>query len=296
MSVLVPKTAGVKSVICCTPPAPGGAGVPDSMLYAADACGADAIFSIGGVPALAAMAFGIEGLDPVDLVCGAGNVYVAEAKRQLYGRVGIDLLAGPSEIAVICDDTADPALVAADLLGQAEHGPNSPAYLITTSERVGRAVMAEIALQLPLLRTAEVAGTAWRDYGMVVLASDRDEVAEISDAIAAEHLEVQTAEDDWYLANLTNYGSLFLGARATVAYSDKGMTGTNHTLPTGRAARYTGGLSVAKFLKTLTYQRLTSDEATRRIAPAVVVFDRMDRLHAHEMTAQRRLDALEESW
>jgi len=137
-----------------------------------------------------------------------------------------------------------------------------------------------------------VAGTAWRDYGMVVVASDRDEVAEISDALAAEHLEVQTAEDDWYLAKLTNYGSLFLGARATVAYSDKGMTGTNHTLPTGRAARYTGGLSVAKFLKTLTYQRLTSDDATRRIAPAVVVFDRMDRLHAHEKTAQRRLDAL----
>lgn len=291
MSVLVPKVAGVERVVVTTPPQPGE-GVHPSMLYAARVCGADAIFAIGGVLAMAAMAFGIEGMGPVDMICGAGNAYVAEAKRQLYGRVGIDLLAGPSEIAVICDASADPAIVAADLLGQAEHGPTSPAYLVTTDEATGRAVLAEIERQLLGLRTADVAGVAWRDYGVAVLCADREEAARVSDAIAAEHLEVQTRDDDWYLGRLRNYGSLFLGERATVAYSDKGMTGTNHTLPTGGAARYTGGLSVAKFLKTLTYQRLTSDAATRAIAPAVVTFDRMDRLHAHELTAQIRLDRL----
>jgi sulfopropanediol 3-dehydrogenase len=290
MSVLVPKVAGVERVVTCTPPSPGGAGVDPSMIYAASACGADAIFAVGGVPALAGMAFGIEGMGPVDMICGAGNQFVAEAKRQLYGRVGIDLLAGPSEVAVICDETADPELVAADLLAQAEHGPNSPAFLITTDAGTGAAVLAEIERQLPLLRTHETAAAAWRDYGVAVLCATREEAVAVSDEIACEHLEVHTDDDAWYHAHLRNYGSLFLGPRATVAYSDKGMTGTNHTLPTRRSARYTGGLSVAKFLKTLTFQRLTSDDATLSIAPAVVHFDRMDRLHGHELTAAKRLE------
>jgi sulfopropanediol 3-dehydrogenase len=292
MTVLVPKVAGVDHVIACTPPSPGRDGVDPAMIYAAATCGADQLFALGGVPALAAMAFGIAEMGPVDMVCGAGNQYVAEAKRQLYGRVGIDLLAGPSEVAVICDDTCDPTIVAADLLAQAEHGPNSPAFLITTDEGVGRAVIAEVERQLPLLRTTAVATAAWRDYGVAVLCASREEAVLVSDAVACEHLEVHTADDGWYHHRLRNYGSLFLGARATVAYADKGMTGTNHTLPTRRAARYTGGLSVAKFLKTLTYQRLESDEATRWIAPATVWFDRMDMLHGHELTAAMRLDRL----
>jgi sulfopropanediol 3-dehydrogenase len=294
MTVLVPKVAGVSRVVTCTPPAPGGNGVDPAMIYAAATCGADAIFALGGVPALAAMAFAIEDFGPVDMVCGAGNQFVAEAKRQLYGRVGIDLLAGPSEVAVIIDGTCDPELVAADLLAQAEHGPNSPAFLITTDQAAGRAVLAEIERQLPLLRTHAVAEQAWRDYGVAIHCATREEAVTVSDQIACEHLEVHTADDDFYLARLRNYGSLFLGSRATVAYSDKGMTGTNHTLPTRRAARYTGGLSVAKFLKTLTYQRLTSDEATRWIAPATVWFDRMDMLHGHELTAAKRLERLGE--
>ena len=295
MSVLVPKVAGVGSVITCTPPIPataraGGHAVDPAMLYATDACGADAIVALGGVPALAAMTFGIEGLTPVDILCGAGNQYVAEAKRQLFGRVGIDLLAGPSEVAVICDETADPELVAADLLGQAEHGPNSPAYLVTTDEAIGHRILVEIERQLPLLRTRVVAEAAWRDYGVVVICNSREEAVTVSDEIACEHLEVHTADDAWYHARLRNYGSIFLGERATVAYSDKGLTGTNHTLPTRRTARYTGGLSVAKFLKTVTYQRIESDDATREIAPAVIWFDRMDMLHGHERTAAIRLE------
>ncbi|MBM3676681.1 MAG: histidinol dehydrogenase [Actinobacteria bacterium] len=245
MTVLVPRVAGVDRIVACTPPAPGGEGVLPAMVWAADVCGADELYALGGVPALAAMAFGIDGMGPVDLLCGAGNAYVAEAKRQLYGRCGIDLLAGPSEVCVICDETADVELVAADLLGQAEHGPTSPATLITTDAAMGEAVLAEIDRQLPLLRTREVAEAAWRDFGAAYLARDREEAVAISDEVAAEHLEVHTADDDWYHDRLRNYGSLFLGSRATVAYSDKGFTGTNHTLPTRTAARYTGGLSVA---------------------------------------------------
>jgi sulfopropanediol 3-dehydrogenase len=293
MTVLVPKVAGVERVVACTPPRPGGAGVDPAMVYCTDVCGADSIFALGGVPALAAMAFGIEEFGPIDVLCGAGNVYVAEAKRQLFGRVGIDLLAGPSEVAVICDATSDPELVAADLLGQAEHGPTSPAFLITTDEATGRAVLEEIERQIPLLTNGDVAGTAWRDHGVAVLCANREEAAAVSDEIACEHLEVHTADDDWYHRRLRNYGSLFLGQRATVVYSDKGLTGTNHTLPTRRAARYTGGLSVAKFLKTLTYQRLTSDDVTRWIAPAIIAIDKVDMLQAHERTASVRLERLD---
>jgi sulfopropanediol 3-dehydrogenase len=293
MTVAVPKVAGVGKVIACVPPR-GEGGVHPAMLHSIAVSGADAIYALGGVQALAAMAFGLfEDLDrPVDMIVGAGNAYVAEAKRQLYGVVGIDLLAGPSEVAVIADETAEPELVAADLLGQAEHGPTSPASLVTTSEKLGRAAMEELERQLGELETADVAGAAWRDHGTVAVAESREQAALLMDKIAPEHLEVHTEEDDWYLENLRNYGSLFLGSRSTVAYSDKGMTGTNHVLPTAGAARYTGGLSVAKFTKTLTYQRVTSDEGTRRLAPPVMRFSQTEGLWAHEATARKRLERL----
>jgi sulfopropanediol 3-dehydrogenase len=228
------------------------------------------------------------------MIVGAGNAYVAEAKRQLYGVVGIDLLAGPSEVAVIADETADPELVAADLLGQAEHGPTSPASLVTTSAALAKAVMEEVEEQLSALKTADVAGSAWRDHGTVAVVTSREQAALLMDEIAPEHLEIHTREDDWYLENLKNYGSLFLGDRSTVAYSDKGMTGTNHVLPTAGAARYTGGLSVAKFTKTLTYQRVVSEEGTRRLAPPVMRFSQAEGLWAHEATARKRLGRLGE--
>src|SRR5215217_2577573 len=295
MTVAVPKVAGVEKVIACVPPQRDGA-VHPAMLHSIAVSGADAIYAVGGVQALAAMALGLlEGLDePVDMIVGAGNAYVAEAKRQLYGVVGIDLLAGPSEIGIIADETADPELVAADLLGQAEHGPTSPVSLVTLSEELGKAVMEEVERQLAELKTADVAGAAWRNHGTVVVAESRKEAVRLSDALAPEHLEVHTREDDWYLENLRNYGSLFLGSRSTVAYSDKGMTGTNHVLPTAGAARYTGGLSVAKFIKTLTYQRVTGDEGTRRLAPPVVRFASTEGLWAHEATARKRLERLGE--
>jgi sulfopropanediol 3-dehydrogenase len=292
MTVLVPKVAGVDEVIACTPPRGGDFHAP--TLHAIATSGADRIFALGGVQALAAMAFGIEGIGPVDMLVGPGNAFVAEAKRQLFGRVGIDLLAGPSEVAVIADDTADPELVAADLLAQAEHGPTSPAVLITTSEDLGRAVIEEIGRQLDALAAAGADDTsrrAWEDHGAVMLAADREEAAALSDEVATEHLEVHTAEDDWYFHRLRNYGSLFLGSRATVAFSDKAI-GTNHTLPTGRAARYTGGLSVAKFLKTLTYQRIDTDEGVRAVAPHVAEIARADLMPAHEATATKRLARL----
>ena len=295
MTVAVPKVAGVERVIACVPPRREG-GVHPAMLYSIAASEADAIYAVGGVQALAAMAFGLfEDLGhPVDMIVGAGNAYVAEAKRQLFGTVGIDLLAGPSEVAVIADDSADPELVAADLLGQAEHGPTSPASLVTTSEDLGKAVVGEIERQLGELRTADVAGVAWRDHGTVVVVGSREQAVLIMDEIAPEHLEVHTEEDDWYLESLRNYGSLFLGSRSTVAYSDKGMTGTNHVLPTAGAARYTGGLSVAKFTKTLTYQRVTGEVGTKRLAPPVVRFSSTEGLWAHEATARKRLERLGE--
>jgi sulfopropanediol 3-dehydrogenase len=289
MTVLVPKVAGVAEVSVCSPPREGTIHAP--TLHAIATSGADRIFALGGVQALAAMAFGIEGIGPVDMIVGPGNAFVAEAKRQLFGRVGIDLLAGPSEVAVIADGTADPELVAADLLAQAEHGPSSPAVLITTSEPLGRAVIEEIAGQLDDLGRAggdDTVRRAWTDHGIVMVARDREHAADLADEVATEHLEVHTAEDEWYFERLRNYGSIFLGSRATVAFSDKAI-GTNHTLPTGRAARYTGGLSVAKFLKTLTYQRIDSDEGVRAIAPHVAEISRADLMPAHEASAVKRL-------
>jgi sulfopropanediol 3-dehydrogenase len=296
MTVLVPKVAGVETVIACSPPRAGALHAP--TLHAIATSGADRIFALGGVQALAAMAFGLldDRLGAVDMIVGPGNAFVAEAKRQLFGRVGIDLLAGPSEVAVIADDTADPELVAADLLAQAEHGPSSPAILITTSEPLGHAVIDEVARQLEELdgRTAAGGDTprrAWSDHGVVVVAEGREHAATLSDEIACEHLEVHTRDDAWYLGRLRNYGSIFLGSRATVAFSDKAI-GTNHTLPTGHAARYTGGLSVAKFLKTLTYQRIDSDDGVRLVAPHVVEIARADLMPAHEMSAAKRLERL----
>jgi sulfopropanediol 3-dehydrogenase len=291
MTVIVPKVAGVKRVMACAPPR-GGIGVDPAMLYAMATSGADEIICLGGVQALAAMAFGIEGLEPADMIVGAGNAYVAEAKRQLFGQVGIDLLAGPTEILVIADETADPTLVAADLLGQAEHGPNSPAALVTTSRDLAEAVVRELERLLETWPTRDVAGVAWADHGTVALVANRDEAVELSDSIAPEHLEVQVAakDIDWYAAELTNYGSLFLGAEATVAYGDKGI-GTNHVLPTMGAARYTGGLWVGKFLKTCTYQQLT-DEGTRQIAPAIAAICQAEHFAGHALTAIMRLDRL----
>ncbi|MBV9918793.1 MAG: histidinol dehydrogenase [Solirubrobacterales bacterium] len=299
MTVLVAKTAGVETVLACTPPRQGQLHAP--TLHAIATSGADRIFAIGGVQALAAMAFGLLGdrPEPVDMIVGPGNAFVAEAKRQLFGRVGIDLLAGPSEVAVIADDFADPELVAADLLAQTEHGPTSPAVLITTSSTVGHSVIAEVARQLDALdqRAPGAAATprkAWHDHGTVAVVADREQAAALSDEFAFEHLEVQTREDAWYLERLRNYGSLFLGARATVAFSDKAI-GTNHTLPTGQAARYTGGLSVAKFLKTLTYQRIETDAGVGLIAPHVEEIAHADLMPAHAATATKRLERLSRS-
>src|SRR3954452_11909763 len=290
MTVLVPKVAGVETVLACSPPRGGGAGHP-AMLYTADLCGADGVYSLGGVQAMAAMAFGLEGEAPVDMIVGAGNAYVTEAKRQLFGRVGIDLLAGPSEITVIADDDADVELVAADLLGQAEHGPTSPVVLICLSEGFGRRVVDEAERQLAALAD-DTARAAWTDYGSVIVAGDREEAAQVSDAVAPEHLEVHAADEDWWLERLRNYGSLFLGSLTTVAFSDKGTTGTNHVLPTGRAARYSGGLSAMRFIKTLTYQRVTDAEASRPLAEAVAEISAAEGLPAHGATATRRLARL----
>jgi sulfopropanediol 3-dehydrogenase len=291
MTVIVPKVAGVEHVTACAPPQREG-GIHPAMLYAMATSGADAILALGGVQALAAMAFGIEGLAGADMIVGAGNAYVAEAKRQLFGDVGIDLLAGPTEIAIIADGGADPTMVAADLLGQAEHGPTSPAVLITTSRELGQAVLSEVDELLSTWPTREVAGAAWEAHGQVALVDDLDAAMALSDEIAPEHLEVQVGEErlDDCLAGLRNYGSLFLGREATVAYGDKAV-GTNHVLPTMGAARYTGGLWVGKFLKTCTYQRLT-EEGTRRIAPAVATISLAERFEGHALTANMRLDRL----
>ena len=287
MTVGVAKAAGVPTVIACTPPQPDG-GANDAVVYAAHLSGVDRVFVLGGVQALAAMAYGLLGELPIDMLVGAGNAYVAEAKRQLFGAVAIDLLAGPSEVAVISDETADPEIVAADLLGQAEHGPNSPAALVTTSEEHGRAVVEAVERQLAQLATEPIAGPAWRDYGVVTVAKDRETAAALMDDLAPEHLEVLTADDAWYHDRLRNYGSIFLGPWSTVAYSDKGMAGTNHVLPTAGGAKHSAGLSVSRFLKPLTYQRIAR-EATPELANAVQVISDSEGMAAHSATATMRL-------
>jgi len=285
MSVGTARVAGVETIIACAPPRDQD-GMYPYTLYALHEAGADEIYHLGGVQAFAAMAFGCLGMRAVDMVTGAGNAFVAEAKRQLFGSVGIDLLAGPTEILVIADDSADPALVATDLLGQAEHGPDSPAWLVTTSRALGQAVLIEVEQQLKTLPTAEIASVAWRDNGEIIVANTDDEAITISDRYAPEHLEVMTKRNDYYLSRLKNYGSLFLGEESTVAYGDKGV-GTNHTLPTSGAARYTGGLWVGKFLKVVTYQKL-SPQASRSIAPIMARMCEAEGMLAHKLTADVR--------
>ncbi|HRD74435.1 MAG TPA: histidinol dehydrogenase [Hyphomicrobiaceae bacterium] len=286
MSVGTAKVAGVGRIVACAPPR-GPDGIYPQTLYALHYSGADEIYCLGGVQAMASMAHGCVGMPKADMITGPGNAFVAEAKRQLFGVCGIDLLAGPTEVAVIADEGADPALVATDLLGQAEHGPDSPAWLITTSRALGEAVANEIAKQLPSLPTRANAEAAWRDHGEVVVVDSDDEAIAVSDEYAPEHLELQTRRDDYYLERLKNYGSLFVGEESTVAYGDKGV-GTNHTLPTEGAGRYTGGLWVGKFIKTVTYQRLTR-RASREIAPAMSRICREEGMIAHAITGDVRV-------
>ncbi len=288
MTVNVAKVAGVDTVIACTPPQPDGLPNP-AVLYAAHVSGVDRAFLLGGVQALAAMAFGLLGEPPVDMIVGAGNAYVAEAKRALFGKTAIDLLAGPSEVAVIADASADVELVAADLLGQAEHGLDSPAALVTTSAELAHAVAAEVERQIPTLSTAWVCGPAWRNYGSITVADSREAAVKLMDDLAPEHLEILTTDDAWYHDHLRNYGSIFLGPWSTVAYSDKGMAGTNHVLPTAGGARHSAGLSPSRFLKPLTYQRLTK-QATPFVANAVDVISESEGMAAHRATATLRLE------
>jgi sulfopropanediol 3-dehydrogenase len=286
MTVITPKVAGVERVVACTPPTKG-LGIHPATLYSMKAGGADEIFCLGGVQALAAMAYGMEGLEPVDMIVGAGNVYVAEAKRQLFGRVGIDLLAGPTEILVLIDETADPYIVAADILGQAEHDPNARQALVSLSKSAAEKVMAEIEVQLKTLPTREIASVSWGNNGEVILVDSPEEALAVCDEWAPEHLEVQTADWRYYLDHLKNYGSIFLGEETTVAYGDK-AAGPNHVLPTMGAARYSGGLSVHKFMKVLTWQRMTR-EASRDIGLVTARISRLEGMEAHARTADDRL-------
>ena len=288
MSVVTAKAAGVPSVIACSPPF-RGEGIHPHVLYALKASGADTILTLGGVQAIAAMTYGLFTGKPADIIVGPGNKFVAEAKRMLFGKVGIDVFAGPSEIAVIADETADAFMVACDLVGQAEHGHESPAWLITTSEELARRVESIVPGLIEELPPSakDAAGAAWRDYGEIALCKTREDMVRVSDAYAPEHLEVQAADLDWWLQNLTCYGSLFLGEESTVAFGDK-ASGTNHILPTKGAARYSGGLSVHKFLKTLTWQRM-SETAARDIALATARLSRLEGMEAHARTADARL-------
>jgi sulfopropanediol 3-dehydrogenase len=262
MSIVTARVAGVKRIAACAPPFKGG---PHPAIVAAmHFGGADDIFVLGGVQAVAAMALGTASFPPVDMIVGPGNAYVAEAKRQLFGRVGIDLLAGPTETMIIADDSVDGEICATDLLGQAEHGPTSPAVMITNSEKLARDTMRDVERLLAIMPTADAAGKAWADYGEVIVCADYDEMVREADRVASEHVQVMTRDPDYFLDRMRNYGSLFLGPRTNVAYGDK-VIGTNHTLPTKKAARYTGGLWVGKFLKTCTYQKVLTDQASAQI-------------------------------
>ena len=288
MSIATAKAAGVRTVVACSTPYQGE-GVHPHVLYAMKVAGADVVLTLGGVQAIAALAFGLFTGKPADIVVGPGNKFVAEAKRVLFGQVGIDVLAGPTEIAIIADDSADAGLVATDLVGQAEHGHESPAWLICFSRKFGDEAMRLVPALIEKLPepARQAAGAAWRDYGEVVVCASREEAAQVSDRYAAEHLEVHARDLDWWLARLTNYGSLFLGEETTVAFGDK-ASGPNHILPTRGAARYSGGLSVHKFLKSVTWQRMTR-EANRAIAPVTARISRLEGMEAHARTADERL-------
>lgn len=288
MSITTAKVAGVKNIVACSPARPG-VGINPAILYTMKLSGVDHILALGGVQAIASMANGLFTGNSADILVGPGNRFVAESKRQLFGRVGIDMFAGPSEIAVIADATADPAIVASDLVGQAEHGPDSPAWLFTSSREVADKVielMPKLIDALPDI-ARDAATTAWRDYGEVILCDTREELVKVSDEYASEHLEIQTEDLDWWLENLTNYGSLFLGEEATVAFGDK-CSGPNHILPTKGAGRYTGGLSVGKFIKVVSYQRL-SREANREVAAVTARISRLEGMEAHARTGDDRL-------
>ena len=288
MSITTAKVAGVGNVIACSPPKKDS-GVHPAILYTADLAGADTILALGGVQGIAALAFGLFTGHKADILVGPGNRFVAEAKRILYGRVGIDLFAGPTEILVIADETADPAIVASDLVGQAEHGPDSPAWLVTTSRRLAEEVQELVPGYVARLEepNRSAAEAAWRDYGEVVLVDTREEAVSVSDEYAPEHLEVHAEGLDWWLQRLRNYGSLFLGEETTVAYGDK-ASGPNHILPTKGAARYTGGLSVGKFIKTVTWQRMTR-EANREVGAASARISRAEGMLGHALTGDDRL-------
>jgi sulfopropanediol 3-dehydrogenase len=288
MGVATAKAAGVKTILACSGPFRGGPMHP-YLMYAFDKAGADVIMTLGGVQAIATMAYGLFTGKPADVIVGPGNKFVAEAKRTLFGKVGIDVFAGPSEVAVIADEAADPAIVASDLVGQAEHGHESPAWLFTTNEALARDVMARMPGLIDALppTARDAAGCAWRDYGEVIVCSTREEVVEVSDRYASEHLEVHAKDLDWWLQTLTCYGSLFLGEETTVAYGDK-ASGPNHVLPTKGAGRYSGGLSVHKFMKTLTWQRMTR-EAARDIGLVTARISRLEGMEAHARTADDRL-------
>jgi len=288
MGVATAKAAGVRTVIACSGPFRGGPMHP-YVLYAFHRAGADVIMTLGGVQAIASMAYGLFGNPPADVIVGPGNKFVAEAKRSLFGKVGIDVFAGPSEVAVIADDSADPEIVASDLVGQAEHGHESPAWLFTTSTELAQQVMQRVPELIALLppTARDAADCAWRDYGEVIVCDTREELAQVSDRYASEHLEVHTRDLDWWLQNLTCYGSLFLGEETTVAFGDK-ASGPNHVLPTKGAARYSGGLSVHKFMKTLTWQKMTR-EGARDIGEITARISRLEGMEAHARTADDRL-------
>jgi sulfopropanediol 3-dehydrogenase len=288
MSVGTAAVAGVRNIVAATP-AHKDAGIHPAILYAMQLCGVNTVLAVGGVQGVAALAQGLFTGKPADIIVGPGNRFVAEAKRLLFGQVGIDVVAGPTESAVIADDNADPAIVTADLIGQAEHGPDSPVWLITTSRQLGLEVMARAPAAIAALPgiARHAAEAAWRDHAEVVLVSTRDEAVEVSDRYACEHLQVMARDLDWWLANLSNYGSLFLGEETTVAYGDK-CSGPNHILPTRGAARYTGGLSVGKFIKTVTWQRLDR-AASRSVGQVAARISRLEGMEGHARTGDIRL-------
>ena len=286
MSVVTAKVAGVKEIITCAPPYEGSPS--DAIVAAQHLGGADDIFGIGGIQAVAAMALGTETISPVDMLVGPGNAYVAEAKRQLFGRVGIDLFAGPTETLVIADETVDGEMCATDLLGQAEHGPTSPAILLTNSMNLAKNTLEEVEKQLKTLSTRDTAEPAWQNYGQIIVADSYDEMLEIANELAFEHVQVMTKKDDWFLENMVNYGALFLGPRTNVSYGDK-VIGTNHTLPTLKAARYTGGLWVGKFLKTCTYQKILSNEASVKVGEYCSRLCKLEGFAGHKEQADLRV-------
>ncbi|MEO0491917.1 MAG: histidinol dehydrogenase [Actinomycetota bacterium] len=286
MSVLTAKVAGVPRVAACTPPINGE--IPKETVAAMHLAGADEIYLLGGIQAIASLAIGTEFVDPVDIIVGPGNAFVAEAKRQLYGRVGIDLPAGPTETLVVADDTVDAEICATDLLGQAEHGPTSPAVLLTTSRDLGLATIAEVDRQLETLATADIASVAWRDYGRVVVCNDNQEMLDIANEMAFEHVQIMTNDDQFFLDNMYNYGALFLGPMTNVSYGDK-VIGTNHTLPTQGAARYTGGLWVGKFIKTVTYQRVTDPASSAMIGEYCSRLCEIENFAGHQAQADIRV-------